>query len=280
MLDRADTTTDDRERARFVLQLFTETFAPTNSLLGNPGALAAHHRNARQEPDVGPAELHRRPDQQLRHAAPGGRAEVPGGQQPRDDSRRGGVSRRRCSNSSSTRRRPTSCRSVRCSSCRRRSTSSTPPTSRPAAASPSTRFSRAIQTFAISWRNPTAAQRDWNMETYLTACKEAVTVACDITGADKVNAMAACAGGFTLATLLGHLAAKGEARVASATLLVTVLDTSAQTLLGQFASRTGVACDHREVTARRVCSKAARWRACSPGCGPTTSCGCSSPTTG
>ena len=39
VLDRADTTTEDRERARFVLQLFTETFAPTNSLLGNPGAL-------------------------------------------------------------------------------------------------------------------------------------------------------------------------------------------------------------------------------------------------
>ena len=39
VLDRADTTTEDRERARFVLQLITETFAPTNSLLGNPGAL-------------------------------------------------------------------------------------------------------------------------------------------------------------------------------------------------------------------------------------------------
>src|SRR5688572_1521833 len=39
VLDRADTTQEDRERARFVLQLFTETFAPTNSLFGNPGAL-------------------------------------------------------------------------------------------------------------------------------------------------------------------------------------------------------------------------------------------------
>src|SRR5688572_14470577 len=39
VLDRADTNEEDRERARFVLQLFTETFAPTNSLLGNPGAL-------------------------------------------------------------------------------------------------------------------------------------------------------------------------------------------------------------------------------------------------
>src|SRR5436189_6419255 len=39
VLDRAETHAEDRERARFVLQLFTETFAPTNSLLGNPGAL-------------------------------------------------------------------------------------------------------------------------------------------------------------------------------------------------------------------------------------------------
>ena len=78
------------------------------------------------------------------------------------------------------------------------------------------------------------------METYLTACKQAIEVARDITGADQVNAMAACAGGFTLATLLGHLAATGERKIASATLLVTVLDTSAPTLLGQFASRTGV----------------------------------------
>ncbi len=98
-----------------------------------------------------------------------------------------------------------------------------------------------VQTFCISWRNPTAAQRDWNVETYLTACKEAISVAREITGADRVNAMAACAGGFTLATLLGHLAAKGEDVIESATLLVTVLDTEAPTMLGQFASRSGVA---------------------------------------
>ena len=42
-----------------------------------------------------------------------------------------------------------------------------------------------IQTFCISWRNPTAAQRDWNMETYLSACKQAIAVACEITGADQ-----------------------------------------------------------------------------------------------
>jgi polyhydroxyalkanoate synthase len=109
-----------------------------------------------------------------------------------------------------------------------------------------------VQTFCISWRNPTAAQRDWNMETYLSACKQAITVACEITGADKVNTMAACAGGFTLATLLGHLAASGDDRVASATLLVTVLDTAAPTMLGQFASRTGVAAAIQKSKAKGV----------------------------
>ena len=94
VLDRADTTTEDRERARFVLQLFTETFAPTNSLLGNPGALQTNHRDPRQEPAVRAAELHRRSHQQFRHAAPGGRAQVPGRPEPRDHARRGGVSRR------------------------------------------------------------------------------------------------------------------------------------------------------------------------------------------
>jgi polyhydroxyalkanoate synthase len=53
--------------------------------------------------------------------------------------------------------------------------------------------------------------------------------------------MAACAGGFTLAALLGHLAARGDRRVRSVTLLVTVLDTETRTLLGMFASRSGIA---------------------------------------
>ena len=66
-------------------------------------------------------------------------------------------------------------------------------------------------------------------------------MALEITGADQVNMMAACAGGFTLATLLGHLAATGDKSVASATLLVTVLDTEAPTMFGQFASKTGIA---------------------------------------
>ena len=41
-------------------------------------------------------------------------------------------------------------------------------------------------------------------------CLEAIHVACDIAGTDDANVVGLCAGGVTLAALLGHLAATGE----------------------------------------------------------------------
>ncbi len=239
VLDRADTTTEDRERARFVLQLATEAFSPTNSLLGNPGALQRLTETRGKSLLYGltnffddlnnnfgmPRQVDERKFQVGRNLATTPGAVVYRGETfellqytPQTDR---------------VHKRPLVI---------------VPPQINKFYAtdlSPGRSFTEfavqhGIQTFCISWRNPTAAQRDWNMDTYLTACKQAIDVACEITGADKVNAMAACAGGFTLATLLGHLAAKGENRIASATLLVTVLDTAAPTLLGQFASRSAV----------------------------------------
>jgi polyhydroxyalkanoate synthase len=239
VLDRADTTTDDRERARFVLQLFTETFAPTNSLLGNPGALQRLTETRGRSLLWGlqnfiddltnnfgmPRQVDERKFQVGRNLATTPGAVVYRGETFELIQYRAQTAR--------VHQRPLVI---------------VPPQINKFYATdlaPGRSFAeyavqQGVQTFCISWRNPTAAQRDWNMETYLSACKQAIDVACEITGADSVNAMAACAGGFTLATLLGHLAARGERRIASATLLVTVLDTSAPTLLGQFASRTGV----------------------------------------
>jgi len=240
ILDRADTTTDDRERARFVLQLFTETLAPTNSLLGNPGALQRITETRGRSLLYGlqnfiddltnnfgmPRQVDERKFQVGKNLAttPGAvvyRGEVfeliqyaPQGQR--------------------VQRRPLLIVPPQINKFYATDLSSGRSFAEFA-------VRQGVQTFCISWRNPTAAQRDWNMETYLTACKQAIAVARDITGADRVNAMAACAGGFTLATLLAHLAARGENTVESATLLVTVLDTEAPTMLGQFASRSGVA---------------------------------------
>jgi polyhydroxyalkanoate synthase len=98
-----------------------------------------------------------------------------------------------------------------------------------------------IPYFAISWRNPTADQRDRNLDTYVAACLEAIVVACDITRTDDANVAGVCAGGVTLAALLGHLAATGEAsRVRSATFFVAGLDTSAETTATSLLSRRAV----------------------------------------
>jgi len=98
-----------------------------------------------------------------------------------------------------------------------------------------------IPFYAISWRNPTAAQKDWNLETYIQAAVEAIDAVCEISGSKDLNLMGACAGGFTMATLMGHLAAKKAKRIKSATMMVTVLDTRSETLLGMFASKSGIA---------------------------------------
>jgi polyhydroxyalkanoate synthase len=240
VLDRADTTDDDRERARFVLQLVTEAFAPTNSLLGNPGALQ-------------------------RITETGGKSLVYGLQNfvddlinnfgmPRQvDERKFQVGRNLATTPGAVVYRDEVFELLQYQpqtpAVQRRPLLIVPPQINKFYATdlaPGRSFAEfavrsGVQTFCISWRNPTAVQRDWSVETYLTACKQAVEVARAITGADRVNTMAACAGGFTLAALLGHLAARGEHSIESATLLVTVLDTEAPTLLGQFASKTGIA---------------------------------------
>jgi polyhydroxyalkanoate synthase subunit PhaC len=240
VLDRSDTTDEDRERARFVLQLITETFAPTNSLLGNPGALQRITETRGKSLVYGltnfiddltnnfgmPRQVDERKFQVGKNLAT-----TPGAVVYRDEV------------FELIQYQPQT------QSVHRRPLLIVPPQINKfyatdlAAGRSFAEFAvqQGVQTFCISWRNPTAAQRDWNIETYLTACKQAVAVAREITGADRVNAMAACAGGFTLATLLGHLAAKGDDSIESATLLVTVLDTEAPTLLGQFASKSGVA---------------------------------------
>lgn len=93
-----------------------------------------------------------------------------------------------------------------------------------------------IPFFVISWRNPTAAQSDWNLETYVQACKDAVHIVCDITESSNVNIMAACVGGYTAAALLGHFQAIQSKRIHSVTFLVTVLDTRVPTLMSMFAT--------------------------------------------
>jgi len=93
-----------------------------------------------------------------------------------------------------------------------------------------------LQSFTLSWRNPTLEQRDWNLDTYIAATEEAIDVISEITGSPDCNLEGGCVGGITVAGLLADLAQRGERKVNSATFMVTMLDTSAETQLGALAA--------------------------------------------
>jgi polyhydroxyalkanoate synthase subunit PhaC len=96
--------------------------------------------------------------------------------------------------------------------------------------------SQGVPFFAISWRNPTAEHRDWNLDTYVQACLSAAEVATEITGSDDCNLFGACAGGITMSLLVGHLARRRSDLVKAATFVVTIMDTEVPSMVGMFAS--------------------------------------------
>ncbi|MEM7545730.1 MAG: alpha/beta fold hydrolase [Pseudomonadota bacterium] len=83
-----------------------------------------------------------------------------------------------------------------------------------------------IQPFCVSWRNPTAAQKEWDFETYINALDEATAAVREITGSDSINMMGSCSGGITLSLYLAWLAAQDRsAEVEGVVLAVCVLNT-------------------------------------------------------
>jgi polyhydroxyalkanoate synthase len=83
------------------------------------------------------------------------------------------------------------------------------------------------QVFTISWRNPDARHRDWDLDTYGAAILTAMDAVQRICRTDSTHLFATCSGGILASMLLGHLADRGELdRVASFTLAVSVLDQS------------------------------------------------------
>jgi polyhydroxyalkanoate synthase len=99
----------------------------------------------------------------------------------------------------------------------------------------------------VSWRNPTRAQRDWDLDTYVGALLEAITAVCEVTGSEKVNLVSFCAGGITATALLAYMARIGDDRVASIAYGVTMLDWYERAPLGRL-QRPGAIALSRAVT--------------------------------
>src|SRR4030095_13769545 len=81
-----------------------------------------------------------------------------------------------------------------------------------------------LQTFAISWKNPTPAERRFGIDTYVAALEEAVDAMREITGSEDVNIWGSCSGGITMSAFLAHLAARGERKSPRATVAGCLLD--------------------------------------------------------
>ena len=98
-----------------------------------------------------------------------------------------------------------------------------------------------FQVFAISWRNPTAAQRDWNFDTYAQETLDVIDVVREVSGSPDVNLMGGCLGGMLVAIVAALLAASNDDRVYSATAGVTLLDCDVHAQLMMFATPATIA---------------------------------------
>ncbi len=95
--------------------------------------------------------------------------------------------------------------------------------------------------FAISYVNPRSEHRDSGLADYLgEGLLSALDVVCAITGAEQVNVGGLCLGGTLAGAAAAYLAAAGDRRVRSLTLLNTLLDFREPGVLGAFADAESV----------------------------------------
>src|SRR5438876_5676955 len=235
-IDDADLDKKDADRARFVLGLFTDTVAPSNTLLGNPVAM-------KQMYETGGASLVKGLTHMLEDLANNGgmpsQVNMKAFQVGKDLGLSPGAVVFKNEMLELIQYKPTTQQVYR------RPLLIVPPQVNKFYVldlSPSKSLIRylvanGVQVFAISWRNPTPQQREWGFETYDRAILEAMEAVRAITESPDVNIVGSCLGGMTLATLLGHLAARGDQRVNAVTFLVTVLDTNVESTMGLFATK-------------------------------------------
>jgi poly[(R)-3-hydroxyalkanoate] polymerase subunit PhaC len=97
-------------------------------------------------------------------------------------------------------------------------------------------LSRGIQVFMVSWRNPDKDHSHCGLDRYIAASIEAFEVAADVAGTPTVNVAGFCSGGMTELAALSHLHGSGRHLVESATMAVTLVDTTVSSSLGSFCT--------------------------------------------
>src|SRR5438132_6467183 len=211
-IDDADLDKKDADRARFVLALFTDTVAPSNTLLGNPAAM-------KQMYQTGGASLVKGLTHMLEDLANNGglpsQVNMKAFQVGKDLALSPGAVVFKNEVLELIQYQPAT------QEVYRRPLLLVPPQVNKFYVmdlSPSKSIVRylvanGLQVFTISWRNPTPQQREWGFEAYDRAILEAIDATRAITESPDVNITGSCLGGMTLATLQGYLAAREDLRI-------------------------------------------------------------------
>jgi polyhydroxyalkanoate synthase len=222
LVDKAKLAKRDAERARFVVSLFIDTMAPTNALAGNPAAL-------KKLLDTGGASVMQGLENFVRDLVRNG------GLPAQVDTTKFAVGRNLATTPGSVIHRSAVMEVIQYrpvgETVHRRPLLIVPPQINkfyvfdlPGKSIIEFALQGGLQTFAISWKNPTADEAHFGLETYIAAIEEAVDVIREITGSADVNVWGSCSGGITLSAFLAKLAARGDRKVHSATVAVCVLD--------------------------------------------------------
>ena len=221
-IDEAGMDERDAERARFVVSLLVDAFAPTNSLGGNPAAL-------KKLVDTGGASLARGLENLITDLARNG------GLPAQVDARQFAVGKNLATSAGAVVYRSPVMELIQYNThgqVHQRPLLIAPPQINkfyvfdlsPEKSIVQLALRGGLQIFAISWRNPTREQSHFGLDTYVEALDEAARAMLDITGAEDINVWGSCSGGITTSAFLAHLAARGSRKVHSATVAVCVLD--------------------------------------------------------
>ena len=125
------------------------------------------------------------------------------------------------------------------------------------------------QVFLISWRSAVPEVGHLTWDDYLKKGPlKAVDVVLDITGAERTNALGFCVGGTILSCAAAVMAARQDRRLATITLLTTMLDFSDTGEIGLLIDDASVTLREATIGKGGIC-RARNWRSRSEHCAPT-----------
>jgi polyhydroxyalkanoate synthase len=111
--------------------------------------------------------------------------------------------------------------------------------------------SQGVPMFATSWRNPGPEHAEWGLDEYVQTCLDLRRGVRDH-GSDKLNLVGMCAGGILSTLMLCVMAKRRDKRVSAATFGVMLLDFASEAPLGAFNAKPVLALGGRRSASKGI----------------------------